>query len=35
VFPVGYKLPFGWQVRTVDMEEVIGGFNKRGQRGRS
>ena len=35
VFPKDYKLPFGWQVRTVDEEEAVGGFNKRGQRGRS
>ena len=32
VFPKDYKLPFGWQVRTIAEEEAIGGFNKRGQR---
>ena len=32
VFPVDYKIPFGWQVRTIDSKEAIGGFNKRGQR---
>ena len=32
VFPVNYKIPFGWQVRTIDSKGTIGGFNKRGQR---
>ena len=32
VFPLKYKLPFGWQVRTVDKAEAKGGYNKRGQR---
>jgi len=32
VFPLKYKLPFGWKVRSVLKDQAIGGFNKRGQR---
>ena len=32
VFPKDYKIPFGWNTRSVIKEELKGGYNKTGQR---